>query len=153
MEIDLNSNWIFRKVGDTTGWMPATVPGCVHTDLLANNIIPDPFYGDNEKLVQWVEREDWEYKTTFYLDRKFIKQKFIDIDLHFEGLDTYADVYINDSLVLKADNMFVEWDRTVNKYLKKGENTLYIKFNSSVRVGKELMTLSLIHISEPTRPY
>lgn len=140
LEIDLNSNWTFRKVGDTTGWMPATVPGCVHTDLLANNVIPDPFYGDNEKLVQWVEREDWEYKTTFYLDRKIIKQKYIDIDIHFEGLDTYADVYINDSLVLKADNMFVEWDRTVNRYLKKGENTLYIKFNSSVRVGKELMT-------------
>ena len=137
LEIDLTSNWMFRKVGDTTGWMPATVPGCVHTDLLANNIIPDPFYGDNEKLVQWVEREDWEYKTTFYIDRKFIKQETIEIN--FEGLDTYADVYINDSLVLNADNMFVEWNRFVNRYLKKGENTLYIRFNSSVRVGKELM--------------
>ena len=137
LEIDLNSNWFFRKVGDTTGWMPATVPGCVHTDLLANNVIPDPFYSDNEKLVQWVEREDWEYKTTFYLDRKFIKQESIEIN--FEGLDTYADVYINDSLVFKADNMFVEWNRRVNRYLKKGENTLYIRFNSAVRVGNELM--------------
>ena len=136
VEIDLNSNWIFRKVGDTTGWMPATVPGCVHTDLLANNIITDPFYGDNEKLVQWVEREDWEYKTTFYVDRKFIKQETIEIN--FEGLDTYADVYINDSLVLKADNMFVEWNRRVNRYLKKGVNTLNIRFNSSVRIGNEL---------------
>ena len=126
VEIDLNSNWIFRKVGDTTGWMPATVPGCVHTDLLANNIITDPFYGDNEKLVQWVEREDWEYKTTFYVDRKFIKEETIEIN--FEGLDTYADVYINDSLVLKADNMFVEWNSHVNRYLKKGVNTLYIRF-------------------------
>ncbi len=137
VEIDLNSNWSFRKAGDTTGWMPAIVPGCVHTDLLANKIIPDPFYGDNEKLVQWVEREDWEYKTTFYVDRKFIKQETIEIN--FEGLDTYADVYINDSLVFKADNMFVEWRSSVNKYLKTGENLLYIKFNSSVRVGKELM--------------
>lgn len=137
LEIELNSNWVFRKVGDTTGWMPATVPGCVHTDLLANKIIPDPFYGDNEKLVQWVEREDWEYKTTFYLDRTFIKQEILEIN--FEGLDTYADVYINDSLVFKADNMFVEWNRYVNRFLKKGENTLYIRFNSAVRVGNELM--------------
>jgi len=48
--------WEFRRAGDTL-WLPATVPGTVHTDLLANGVIPDPFYGDNERRLQWIERK------------------------------------------------------------------------------------------------
>ncbi|MFN0275469.1 MAG: glycosyl hydrolase 2 galactose-binding domain-containing protein, partial [Chitinophagales bacterium] len=136
MEINLNQNWQFRKAGDTA-WLPATVPGCVHTDLLANNLIPDPFYADNEKQVQWIENEDWEYQTIFIVDKKMLRREFI--ELQFEGLDTYADVFLNDSLILKSDNMFRSWNIDVKKYLLKGENKLYIKFSSAVRVGKELM--------------
>ena len=46
-------------------WLPATVPGCVHTDLLAAGKIGDPFYRLNEKDQQWIENESWEYRTTF----------------------------------------------------------------------------------------
>ena len=81
-------NWNFRNVKDTN-YLPATVPGTVHTDLLANGIIEDPFYRDNEKKVQWIEKEDWVYKTEF--DFENTEEK---IDLVFEGLDTYANVFI-----------------------------------------------------------
>ncbi len=135
--LELNQNWEFRKFGDSSGWMKATVPGCVHTDLIANEVIPDPFYGNNEKLVQWVEREDWEYKTSFNIKRKVSKKEHINITL--SGLDTYADVYLNDSLILQADNMFIEWQVEIQNILKKGENNLYIRFYSPVKRGKELM--------------
>ena len=56
--------WEFRQAG-TEEWLPASVPGGVHTDLLALDRIPDPFVGDNEKRVQWVAEADWEYRYQF----------------------------------------------------------------------------------------
>ena len=56
----IDSSWQFRKAGDTT-WLPAKVPGCVHTDLLASNKMIDPFYRKNEQSVKWIENADWEY--------------------------------------------------------------------------------------------
>ena len=73
---------------------PATVPGNIHDDLLANKLIPDPFYGDNESKVQWVSDSVWEYIVHF--DRNCGHGKsFVHNELVFEGLDTYAEVYIN----------------------------------------------------------
>lgn len=134
-EISLNQNWEFRKAGDTI-WYPATVPGCVHTDLLANKLISDPFYRDNESKVQWVENEDWEYQTFFDCDSDLLQYKHP--ELHFDGLDTYADVYFNDSLILRADNMFRSWDVDVKKKLRARNNHLFIHFYSAVKKGKEL---------------
>ena len=100
----LNDNWQFRQAG-TTKWNTATVPGEVHTDLLNNKLIPDPFYRDNEKKLSWIEKKDWEYKTTFSVNPSTLKYK--QTELVFDGLDTYATVYLNKQLVLKTDNMFL----------------------------------------------
>ena len=132
--IELSSDWKFRKAGDTA-WLPAHVPGCVHTDLLENKQIPDPFYRKNELAVKWIENTDWEYTTTFDLQADVVS--FSNIELQFEGLDTYADVYLNDSLVLKADNMFLDWTIQAKKYLKTGNNNLRIYFHSAVNTGME----------------
>jgi len=66
-QIDTRISWQFRKVG-TTELFPATVPGTVHTDLFANHLIKDPFFSDNEKNLQWIEQEDWEYIGQFDCD-------------------------------------------------------------------------------------
>ncbi len=60
---ELADGWKFRH-GRSEIWYPATVPGTVHTDLMANEIIEDPFYRLNERAVQWVDKEDWMYETT-----------------------------------------------------------------------------------------
>ena len=60
---NLHENWRFRQ-GRSENWYPATVPGTVHTDLMANEIIEDPFFRLNERGVQWVDKEDWMYETT-----------------------------------------------------------------------------------------
>lgn len=61
--LTLHSNWQFSKYGSDE-WLPATVPGTVHQDLMALGKLPDPFYGMNEKEIQWVEDEDWLYRTS-----------------------------------------------------------------------------------------
>ncbi|WP_321280770.1 glycosyl hydrolase 2 galactose-binding domain-containing protein [Marinifilum fragile] len=129
---ELNSSWEFSEK-DSINWMPAEVPGCVHTDLIENKKIKDPFYRLNEHDLQWIDKKDWLYKTEFDLDQKVLSKDRIVID--FKGIDTYADVYLNDQKVLSADNMFREWTVDVKKYLKVGKNKLKIEFKSPIREG------------------
>jgi len=128
----IEDNWKFNQVGKNE-WLPATVPGTVHTDLLANKKIEDPFYRMNEHNLQWIDKVDWEYKTTFTVDKKILRKERIDLD--FKGLDTYADVFVNGKKVLAADNMFREWKVDVKKVLKEGENELHIVFRSPINEG------------------
>ena len=129
---ELNKNWVFNQVGKNE-WLPATVPGTVHTDLLDNGKIEDPFYRLNEHDVQWIDKVDWEYKTTFTVDKPMIKRDVVQLD--FKGLDTYADVFVNGEKILAADNMFREWKVNVKKVLKEGENELHIVFKSPINEG------------------
>ena len=48
--LPLSSGWEMRPVSETA-WLPATVPGTVYGDLLANGKMPDPFYRDNEDIA------------------------------------------------------------------------------------------------------
>lgn len=115
-------------------WFPATVPGTIHTDLLANKLIKNPFYGANEKHLQWIENEDWNYKTSFVVSKSELKNK--NIDLQLDGLDTYATVFLNEKPILEANNMFRSWKISVKNHLVVGENHLVIKFKSAVQEGK-----------------
>ena len=93
----LNSNWVFKESGDSM-WLDATVPGCVHLDLLANDLIPEPFYGTNEKDLQWISDKDWSYRLIFQPDTELLTRDRI--LLIFHGLDTYAMVFLNDEKVI-----------------------------------------------------
>ncbi len=127
--IRLHDNWEFRQVGKEQ-WRAAEVPGSVHQDLLRHNLLPDPFYGTNEKLIQWVENEDWEYRTTFRVTpEQLAKDGAL---LQFKGLDTYADVYLNDKLILQGNNMYLAYDCPVKHLLKPGENQMRIYFHSPI---------------------
>lgn len=131
----LNAGWQFRAVGlnDHPGvneWHIATVPGVVQTDLLKAGLIPDPFFGTNEKRLQWIGTTDWEYQTTLTADSALLRQKHI--ELVFEGLDTFADVTLNRHRILKADNQFREWRADIKAMLKPGANLLHILIHSPV---------------------
>ncbi len=129
---ELNEGWKFRQAWEGQ-WLPAVVPGTVHTDLMENRIIEDPYYRLNEHDVQWVDKVDWEYKTTFTVDGSVTGKDRVELD--FKGLDTYADVYVNDEQVLQADNMFREWQADVKEALKAGENELRIVLRSPINEG------------------
>ncbi|MBQ8771073.1 MAG: glycoside hydrolase family 2 protein [Bacteroides sp.] len=130
--ICLNKGWEFSQVGKGE-WLPATVPGTVHQDLIDNGKLINPFFGMNEEKVQWVEKEDWQYKTTFTLTKEQLARQAA--TLNFEGLDTYADVYLNGSLLKRTDNMFVGYELPVKDVLREGENRLQVYFHSPIKVG------------------
>ena len=128
---NLNEGWEFRQFGESK-WYPASVPGCVHLDLLTNGLIEDPFYRDNERKLQWIGEVDWEYRLIFDADTKLLSKKHVEIV--FDGLDTYATVTLNGQEILRADNMFHPWKADVKPQLKKGKNELYVYFRSPIQV-------------------
>jgi len=130
MPQSLNGQWQLRKIGSDE-WLPAIVPGSVHTDLLAAGRIPDPFVGDNEKRVQWVAEHDWEYRRTFVLDPQL--PAGMHIHLVCDGLDTLAEVRLNGGTVGAAKDMFHPHRWEVTDLLRAGENEMSIVFRSPVR--------------------
>lgn len=132
---NLDSGWEFRVAGDSgrpdlIQWHPAQVPGVIQTDLLRNKLIPEPFFGDNEARLQWIGRLNWEYRTTFDVDAATLARRHV--DLVFEGLDTFAEVYLNDRFLLKSNNMFRHWRIPAKEFLKPGPNSLRIVFYSAI---------------------
>ncbi|HMN31946.1 MAG TPA: hypothetical protein PKA54_01085 [Chitinophagaceae bacterium] len=130
----LHDNWIFKNQDGET-WLKAKVPGTIHTDLLENKIIEDPFWRDNEKELQWVSTLDWEYKTAFQLSYKELNSK--KIILQFDGIDTYADVYLNGEKILEANNMFRTYKIDVKNKIKS-QNILHLVFHSIEKVADSL---------------
>lgn len=127
--ISLNEGWEFADADDTI-WRKATVPGTVHTDLLAHKLIPDPHMGMNEKAVQWVDKKDWTYRKSFEVTAGLLQQDVA--ELNFPSLDTYADVFLNEHLVLQSHNMFAGHKVNVKQWLQAGQNKLRIVFYSPV---------------------
>ena len=102
----------------------------VQTDLLQVGLIPDPFFGDNEKQLQWIGLTDWEYRTEFAVDATMLRRKHI--DLVFDGLDTFAEVTLNGRALLHTDNMFRTWRAEAKPLLKPGNNVLTVLFRSPI---------------------
>ncbi|MCJ7627490.1 MAG: hypothetical protein MUO50_03780 [Longimicrobiales bacterium] len=141
--VNLTEGWEFSRgyqapgadlptdlIDDLSNWLPATVPGTIHTDLLANGLIPDPFWRDGELVLQWIGEEDWVYRTTFDVSPQLLEKEVV--ELVFHGLDTFADVRLNGRTVLKTDNMFRGWTVEVKQDLRPGENSLEIHFSSPI---------------------
>ena len=126
----LTGEWQFRQAGSEE-WLPAQVPGGVHTDLLAAGRIPDPFVADHERRVQWVAESDWIYQRTFTPDAELLSEEHI--FLVCDGLDTLAEVTLNGQPLGTADNMFRQYCWDVKSLLRQGENKLMILFRSPVQ--------------------
>ncbi len=122
--------WQFRDTTDKA-WLPAQIPGCVHTDLLAAGKIEDPFWGENEAAVQWIEERDWEYRATFAVTAQLLAEEVV--ELVADGLDTVATVYLNDKKIAATENMFVAHRWNVKRHLRRGRNELRIVFGSAMR--------------------
>jgi beta-mannosidase len=82
----LSEGWRLRHEG---ALLPAAIPGCVHTDLLAAQVIPDPFIGRNEAEIAWVGRQEWSYVTELEHHGRHERAELV-----FDGLDTAAEVVL-----------------------------------------------------------
>lgn len=122
----LNDGWQFSEAAKNS-WQSAEVPGTVQADLLRLGEISDPFLKNNEDSIQWISAKNWKYKKQFSLSSDDLKRaKHF---LNFEGLDTYAEVFLNDSLILSANNAFRSWEVDITHALKD-ENELLVIFKS-----------------------
>jgi len=130
-----NPDWELSEFGKNE-WIPVKVPGVVQTDLYRNGVIENPLFDKNEFLLQWISEKDWVYKANFEVSDSLLQYK--SVDFIFEGLDTYAGIYLNDSLVLSTDNMFLEWRIDGRKYLHKGTNSIQVIFYSPSVNGKKI---------------
>ena len=131
-EINLTENWTFRSVDDKQ-WNNAMVPGTIHTDLIAIGKIDNPFYRLNEHDVQWVDKKDWIYRTSFELTEDVLNKQ--NSYLEFSGLDTYAKIFLNDTLLANTNNMFRSYDIYVKDFLKLGTNKLEVLLESPIKKG------------------
>ena len=136
--LDLDAGWRVRIAPSeaaahpqVSDWMPAAVPGAVQTDLMALNKLPDPYIGDNEAKVQWVGLSDWQYQTEIDVSPETLRRDHL--DLVFEGLDTFAEVKVNGTSVLKADNMFRTWRVPVKGVIHAGKNTIEVDLASPLK--------------------
>jgi beta-mannosidase len=137
--LTLDHGWQFRQITPTqqdaeAGWLPATVPGDVHLDLLANKKIEDPFYRDNESKLQWIENASWEYRDSFDVPPSLLARS--NVDLVFEGLDAAAEIYLNGTQVLNADDSFRVWRVPARAHLHAGSNALRIVFPSPITAAQ-----------------
>jgi beta-mannosidase len=136
--VALDHGWQFRQITTSAGqgengWLPATVPGDVHLDLLANKKIPDPFYRDNESKLQWIENESWEYRLNFEVAPELLERS--NVDLVFDGLDGAAEVSVNGTKLLSADNSFRIWRVPAKSHLHVGTNQLSVVFPSPIKAA------------------
>ena len=130
----LNGSWSLQQVGKKET-CAATVPGCVHTDLLAAGAIEDPYYRDNELQVLWIGETDWVYRRTFDVPASLLEHERV--LLHCEGLDTIATIKVNGKQIGYADNMFRTWEFDLQPVLRAGKNEIEILFGAPVTYHRQ----------------
>lgn len=140
-----NQTWSLVSANDSIR-LDSVNPSDVHLALMAKEIVPDPYFRDNEYKVQWVGESDWCFQTTFDVPGSLLKQE--EINLVFKGLDTYAQVWLNDQLLIKTDNMFRQWVVTVKEWLVNERNQLKVCFTSPIAINQDKQRLYGIPLPE-----
>jgi beta-mannosidase len=111
--------------------IPATVPGCVHTDLLAAGLIDDPYLGANETLTDWIGAQRWTYRRELILGLGDPELEARNCDLECDGLDTVAEVFVNGTSVGRSANMHRRSVFAVRPRLMLGRNLIEVVFDSA----------------------
>ena len=132
---ELHTGWKMRKL-PAEEWLSAKVPGSVYNDLLLNKKMDDPYWRDNEDKAFALLENDFEYQCTFPVSQKLISQNRV--LLRCEGLDTLAELFLNDKPLGKADNMHRIWEFDVTRFLNKEKNDLRVIFRSPVNFVGEI---------------
>jgi len=136
--IELNKGWkltwcSFKEeknellIGSTENWINAKVPGDVHLDLIEAGEGPDPYFGLNADLWRWVEEKDWWYRLDFRMPKILSGERAF---LVFEGIDTFATVFLNGQKIAENSNMFTPIEVDITKIASQEENRLAVRIAS-----------------------
>lgn len=140
--LNLNDGWKFRKANSNDPWLKANVPGTVISDLEQNGTIDNPFNSCNHENLKWIDETEWEYSLDFVMPSYFSESN--ELELVFEGLDTYAEVFLNEKQILVAYNMFRKWKVDVTKSIAIGKNSIRVVFHPvSKLIDKERVSVGV----------
>lgn len=136
----LNGNWNLKIKGKDSGLIPekgipVQIPGSVYSALLAGSYIPDPYYRDNELQILPLMDNDFTFSDTFMAEKK--AGEYDSVLLRFEGIDTLADIFLNDIFLGSTCNMHRTYEFDIAESLREGENTLRVELHSPTRYIKE----------------
>ena len=121
---ELNDSWVVTT--DTLNIkMQVDVPSVIQADMYENGLIPHPYKSNVEPQLLWIPQHEWTYTLDFVADDYILDEDVV--ELVFEGLDTYADVWFNGKKILHADNMFRTYSYDVKDIIKE-KNNIKIKF-------------------------
>ena len=140
MKKDLGGQWKLKILGENVygiseEWMPAQVPGSVYSALLALDKMPDPHYRDNELQAVKLMENDFVFETSFQAEAELLAADAL--FLCFDGIDTLADIYLNDTLLGHTENMHRAWEFDIKSLAKAGENQLRVVIYSPTKYIKE----------------
>lgn len=124
----MDGAWEMRRADSDDNWITGDVPGCVHTDLLAHGLIPEPFVGSNEESLQWIERCSWDYRRDFVADEALLSSEHV--ELVFEGVDTDCEIMLNGEVIGSGANMFASYRMDVRDRLRNGDNRIAVRLKS-----------------------
>lgn len=139
--VSLNGAWTLNVPGTDFLSVPAQVPGSVYHDLLTAELIPDPFYRDNEMDALKLMENDFHYSRSFVIPEEILSGD--KVLLRAEGLDTIASVYVNGELIGLANNMHRIWEFDVKQVLKTGENDIEVRLSSPTKYIREAYAKSV----------
>ena len=113
--------------------IPAQVPGNVELDLVRAGVEPDPFYADHLYKFRKYEFYSWQFERTFAMpqcsDARWA--------LTFEGLNTFARVYINGILVGETRNALIAHTMDVTDALRYGQdNHIAVRIRSAINEAR-----------------
>ncbi len=143
---DLSIDWWQLKQQSETEWRQTAVPFNLTNVLTKDTTIQRILFRDSPKKNSWIEDSTWECQTSFFIDKNKINED--NINLIFEGLDTYAEVYLNDSILFFANNAFRRWSIDCKDRLINGNNKIYIKFIPPRQKQKELLAQSSYFLTD-----
>lgn len=119
----------------TEGWIPADVPGEIHLDLMRAGQMPEPTVGANMPDCRWPETRSWWYRTQFEVEASFLgheRQQLV-----FDGLDLYAQVFLNGRLFGQAANAFVPAVFDVKQFMVEGINELVVRLTAGSELARD----------------
>ena len=128
-------------------WYSFGKAGSIQEKLMELGELPDPFFGDNEKMYQWIEEHEWKFRSTFYLSEKELSAE--SLVLNFPNIDTYGEVTINETFLGRTTNFFHPYNFEIKDFVKSGKNTVYLTITPPVMYHKSRYESESFHYPAP----
>ncbi|MDF2942567.1 MAG: beta-mannosidase [Herbinix sp.] len=125
--LDLSGVWDLRDK-EKQVQVAGQLPGCNYLDLMKHGMIEDPFWGENEKEMTKLAEKDYEYAREFDISPELLLEERI--ELVITGLDTLAEIILNNKIIASTDNVHRTYRFSVKDYLKERDNHIKIIFRS-----------------------